>query len=628
MRFISRTSVFVFARRFASEVKTGAEAVELPLTSTPFEGKELDRKEYRSSKHKITQSPSEYRESHAIFLKQNLERWISNQQTFPKGDENDFEIFNKLHHNPIRKNVPEYPESISGLKFQESTESDRENVLSYFKELTRFSYPKKEKFIAKAIKQVYKKYRSLKTVQDEYLCYSVKKNNGESVTRLLKNKPIYYQRPSTYSTLLEMTSIFKNSKNSLASLRSITKRLDNNNIPISNELVYKLYYMLPIDASRFMVKQLEDKMDVRTLLNDVPYLRIESFDEMKQKLLLDEVKFTYASYIQLSKLMTRENRIAEGLNFIQRLVFMHRLELPLSLCKYTVDLVLAHDPHLCVPFAVSMQRFTGCSLKMYAAYRATVLLLASKVLTKETITLFKLLVASSTWKVKIFTNELLQHISESDNRGELLEFFASSIEDADHAELKRVFQTFYASNDIAFKPGFDASFYEPIYRLFPTYKKFDIMRTEVFSDNKDLRQQWEATIVPYASSNKPLFYKFCREVGATLVERGEYEKVVPFVQYVKNVHDCNIEYDTYLGLFLKLVSLDEPNTAQIQLAILLAHYVNLRRTMMVKAFLDKYPTTDEVFAALENDKASKNLDQAWALLVKETAWPLDGPPAL
>ena len=628
MRFISRTSVLVFARRFASEVKNGTETVELPLTSKPIEETELDREEYKPLKHKGLQSPSEYRESHAIFLKQNLERWISKQQSFPKGDENDFEIFNRLHHNPIRKNVPEYPESISGLKFKESTETDRKNVLKYFKELTRFSYPKKEKIVAKAIKQVYKKYRSLTAVQDEYLCYSVKKNNGESITRLLKNKEVYYQRPSTYTTLLEMTSIFKNSKNSLASLRSITKRLDNNDIPISNELVYKLYYMLPIDAGRFMVKQLEDKMDVRALLNDVPYLKIESFDELKQKLLLDEVKFTYASYIQLSKLMTKENRIAEGLNFIQQLVFMHRLELPLSLCKFTVDLVLAHDPHLCVPFAVSMQRFTGCSLKMYAAYRATVLLLASKVLTKETITLFKLLVASSAWKVKIFTNELLQNISESGNRGELLDYFAPDAEDAEYAELKRVFQTFYASNDIAFKPGFDASFYEPIYKLFPTYKKFEIMRTEIFGANKDLRQQWETAIAPYAKSNKPLFYKLCREVGAALVERGEYEKVVPFVEYVKKVHGCNIEYDTYLGLFLKVVSLDEPSTAQIQLAILLAYYVNLHRTMMVKAFLDKYPATDEVFAALEDDKASKNLDQAWALLVKETAWPLDGPPGL
>lgn len=629
MRWISRNSILAFRRGFASEVKAGLVATDLPLTSKQLDETGTNESETKSSKYGELLSPSEYRESHVIHLKQNLESWILQQKSFPKGDENDFEIFPTLRNNPIRKNIPEYPQSISGLKFQESTEADRKNVLDYFKELTRFSYPKKEKMVAKAIRQVFKKYRSLKTIQDEYLYYSVKKNNGETIRRLLRNRPEYYERPSTYSYLLGMTTLFKNSKNSLASLRSLTKRLSNNNIPISNELVYKLYYSLPIDAARFMVKQLESKMDVRALLRDVLVLKIESFDQLKQKLTLDEIKFTYGSFIQLSKLMVKENRVSEGLNFIQHLVFLHRVEIPSALCKLTVDLVLAHDPHLCIPLAVSMQRFTGCSLKLYATYRVTVLLLASRVLTKETIILFKLLIESSAWKVKLFTNELLTNISQSENKEELLGYFTSEdINEGQLAELNKEFQTFYASNDIAFKPGFDASAYEQIYRLFPTYKKFDIMRSELSEEGKDLRKEWENTIVPYANSNKPLFSKLCRAVGNILIERSQFDKIVPFVEYVKHVHHCNIEYDMYLATFIKLVSLDAPTKTDIQLAELLAHFLNISRVTVVKAFLNKYPVTDEIFDVVENIREFKNLDQAWASLIKEAAWPVDGPPAL
>lgn len=637
MRWLIKSNALAFARRYTTNAVK--ETIDTAITPDSANATSVLASQLENTiKSNEDEAPANSKDFHLFNIKKNLARWISEQDVnnLPNPKEK-FTIFPILSSNPIRKNIPEIPESISKLKFKEITENDKENILEYFKQLTRYSYPKKEKNVQKAIKPLYKKYRSLPEIKDEYLYFVIKKNNGEVVDKLLRGDPEYYKRPQTYSSLLDMTLIFKNSKASLINLRSLTKRLADNKIPLTNELIYKLNYTLPNKIRHFFINEVNQLIPTDEIISDASVFKINSYDKLKNDLIIGDIDFTYASYIQLVKTMIKENRLIEGLNFIQHLIFLNQCEIPLLLCKYTADMALAHNIHLCIPISISLQRITGCSLKVYTFYRVETSLVASKILNNDLLVLFKLLFNSSSWRIKQLTDSVINNIEKSDltdeEKGNLIRYFLLTKEemkdDIIFNELNQLFTTLYSSNDISFKPGFDNSIYEPIYKLFPSYNRFNTLRAEL-NKAENLNEFWEHSIKTYSQTNPPLFTSLCQEVVYNFIENNKLEKIFPFVKYMKDVYNINIEYLSYLRLFtdiVKKLNPDSLNKSRYRLAVLLAYKLNLNQYTVCKAFNDLYPITSEIYNKVDKTE-SDDLNDEWFELIDKVSWPKDSSPSL
>lgn len=632
MRFIPQGSrlTLTFVRRYT---------VEYCSLNTPHS--ELTQKIVQVTKPNDATSddeidlPKNRKENHAFYIKQHLDDWISKQDAFPESN-HDFSVFPKLHKNPIRSNIPEMPEEMKNLKFKEMDDTDKKMALDYMREITRFSYPKKERYIQSTVKPIYQKYRSLPEIRDEYLYFNTKKYNGTNVNKLMKSGR-YDKSLVAYSSLIDMTSIIKNSRNSVSSLRSITRKLSENNIPITNELVYKLYYALPIDSARFLLTELNKipSVSVSNILFDAEVLRIKSYDEVKDKLLSSEIEFSYASFIQLVKWMVKEGRVNEGMNFLHSLILLHRVEIPVMLCKYAVDMILSHEQCLGIPAALALQKITGCSLKAYTTNRLSKMLLASKITTREVVILYKLIFNVSKWQVGKFKSELYDLLKQNE-QNDLIDLVERPINTPEFLELQRLFETVYVTSSATFKPGFGNQL-EPIYTLFPSYKKYAIMCTEIdeYIRDEEWERAWIEKIEPFSKLNPPLFIKLCRYLGSKLATNEGYSnKVIPFVEYVQTKYGINIEYIVYFDYLTELLSFTQGEdittlSKEMKLTKLLAYKLNMTSRSVVNAYIERYPHFEDVCEYVENYKNAEQLERDWRAHVIEVSWPSDiSPPPL
>ncbi|KAG0670758.1 hypothetical protein C6P40_004086 [Pichia californica] len=625
MRWVNKSNVLAFARYYTTAVEAEAEKVISgeTLKSKISDIMDSDKKLTQENEINDNNKKKFTKRNYVLDMKKNLTSWIDlqNIENFPSPAPPQ-SPFKKLFSNPVRKNIPNLSPIVTQAKFQDLTTANKNEIIKYFKELGRFSYPKKEKIVQEIRKSIYDKYKSFIEIRDENFYFNVKKNNGQFIERALRNSKLLYQREQTYLSLLEMTSIFKNSKLSLVHLASITKQLVNNEIPISNELIYKLYYTLPLEVRKHFTGLIEGYTDINIVVFDSEAFKLSNFDQIKDNLLSEILPFSYGSYIQLSKLMVKENRVIEGLNLIQHLIFINKCEIPLMLAKYTTDLILAHDMHLCVPAAISLQRITGCSLKVYVMNRVETSLIASNILNDEILLLLRLFFDSSNWKVSQLKDEVVKNIEKSDHENNVKENYINQIlikenefeQDENYKQLKELFRKQYTSNDILFRPGSNIELLEPIFKLFPSYHLFQILRQELHQaqGSDGLLNFWNDKVENLHKSNPPLFSKISEEYVNVFIERNEQEKVLPFVKFMRSQYKVNIDYTSYLKLFINIVKeldSDNLNKSKMGLAVLLARVLNLNIYITTKAFNDAYPIVEEIYDIVELSPKNKLLNE-------------------
>jgi hypothetical protein len=581
-------------------------------------------------------------------INENLNEWIKNQEKFPKGIEKDFTIFYKLSGNPMRYNIPEIPEFASKLKFKDATEEEKNKIVDYYRELVRYIYLKREKQTFQHMRPIYKKFHSIPEIKDEYLHYLIKKANIQELELLLTRQGnYYYNTPKTYSSLLDNIKIFKNSKHSIINLKRITKLLSKYNIPINNELIYKLYYTLPLDSKKFLFNSLQDKMDIDKLLEDRLNLKLNDYDLIKSKLLTNEINLSYPIYIKLVNTMIKEIRIEEGFKLINYLIIHNKIELPTPLVKLTIDLIISNEPHLAIPAALYLQRITGSSLKTYTLDKLATMITSSKVVNKEHIDLLNLILNSTTWRVKSYRKQYRKIIEDSnveEDKEKLLKIFdnklfKSSDELVKYEKLEELFNESYVCKDTFYKAGFDINNYEGIFKLFITYKKYYIMKTEILdefskiSNISEFVKIWDEKIKPFNKLNKPLFMKLNRLVITDiLLPQNQYFKIISFVNYLKTNYNLNLDYFAYLQVILKIIRNPEIQDKEVlkstdlQLATLLSYCIKFSEHDILKNLLTDYPILTEILNTSHDKKNDEAFNKSWNEMVKETEWDPALPP--
>lgn len=596
-----------------------------------------------------------YREASNIILKDYLERWINSQETFPKGTENDFKLFHRFSSNPSRYYIPEMPEYLEDKKFKEVTEKDRKDIINHFRSLVRYSYPRSEKKVFQQMKPIIKKFGSYPEIKDELLYYHIKKGNIANVKELCRTKGnYYYYKPSTYLSFLDTIRIYKNSKESLAELRKITKHLIDYNIPISNHLIYKLYYTLPLEPRKYLYHRLNEVMDIESVLFDKAYHSIPTFDIIKDKLIHKEIKFSYGSYIQLNKLMMKEMRIEEGFRLINYLISNQRVEISPFLVKYTIDLILAHEPHLAIPLTLYLQRLTGSSLKVYTINRLSKMIVSTRAVSKDTINLMNCLHDVGSWQKKPIWDQFISNFDQLDSntKEELLSYcdpLTRTSEEREYYEnLNTLFTTTYTTNDLAYKFGYDIEKFDEIFKLFLTFKKFNILRDEILTkyskceSESDFIDIWNSTIEPFAKKDKPLFMKLCRLIIKDIfLVHGQYYKIISFVNYIKEAYGYNIEYFAYLKIFFKISAnqeyfeMNEISESQLrdmlkstdlQLAILIANHYKFKDTEFIKSFIERNPIIFKLLEVANNSKNNTLFAENFKNVIEEIKWDPSLPP--
>lgn len=583
----------------------------------------------------------EFTQKNELLIKENLRKWIGQQYgQLPRGNGKNFAIFKTLKHTAIRNKLPEAPSFLGEMKPEEIGKQEKRKIVSYMQNLTRYTYPHQVKNVSDAVEPVFKTYGSIPEIQLEYLYYQIKSGNHYGVRKLLATEPQYHDHIETYIYMLDMINLLKNSKYSIKFLRQFTRELVKRKVSVNNELLYKLYYSLTLDCRRYLVKLLEDRMDISALLYDHHYLTITDYDTLVEKLLDKEIDFTYSSYIQLNKLMVKENRVEETLHNIKKLLSSRRVELPASLCHLTVETILTHYTHLALPASLYLQRLTGVSSKRYTLDRIASLILASGVFNESSIDLLNLIYETDKRHAGQRRKELSVSIGKKENSLELLEYLnpknKSEQEYQKFEQTGKLFRCRYQANDVAFKPGFDIVDYEPIFRLFPSYNRFATVRgslLESTANGEKLNDLWSSKIEPFAKSNPPLFNQLsCMLVTDVLLKKKEYCKIISFVTYLRERYHVDISYNSYLETIKNIVrdfkgtNVDIEESQQIKLAILLTQTLQFQQHEFLQVFIKQNPIMEKVlgFASAKKDRLTN--PHKFKALVNENRWDINQPP--
>ena len=615
--------------------KAPTESLNEVSTETPKES---------SDKSETDVTPSEWKINAQIMIKENLHKWISEQESFPKGTE-FFPIFDKIENNPVRRTLPKINDKLMNLDIEKLTEKDEKDILNFMKEYTRYSYMRRETEVNNIVCKIYDKYQSIPEIKYEFYKFQVKKNHTKIITSILKKEPHLINDSNILLTSFESVTIFKNCKESLGDIRKFTKKLAMNKVPITNKLIYTLYYTLPMDAKHFFKKELLEKMDFNATVFDSDCTRIKTFHEIKLLLKKKELKLSYGSYHRLVNLMCREFRIAEGLSIINYIILKQRIELPVFLANYTIEMIAAYSSHLAIPSSLFLQRITGCSLKSLAIYKIEKFIAASKVLDKDTFDLLNMLLQSSKWKRKEIMDEVTYNISKctkfkSDELFELLEIRKKPVDELkEYNKINDIFQKRFTKNDIAFRPGFQFQEYDKIFNLFPNMKKFTYIEKDILdglknNDSKfNLSEYFIANISPLSNVKKDTFVRSCELIIDILLKERQYHKIVPFVNYIKEVNGIDITYTSYLKTIISICSKKElsnesiDDNTQLKLSVILANYLFIRPKMMIQELLDKYPILVKVLNKSWSSE-SNIYAKMYESYVEEVKWDYNAPPDL
>lgn len=537
-------------------------------------------------------TPVEFRAQATDVITKNLSEWIKENAD---GELNDkFEPFRKLYTNPIRQKLPVKPADMETIRFTQIDEDKRAEYINYYEELVRFSYPNKFTQVYEQIRSVYKKFKSYPEIKDAFFYFHVKKQNSKIIQTLMKNE--YYEKtPATYLALLDSFEIAKNSKNSLGPISSLIKKLKSNKIPVTNELLYKLYYTVPRQC-RAPIKEVFEPEDLEHNVS-------RSFDEWKELLLDNKVPLTYATYIQLVNAMVREFRISEGLNLIYKLAVFCKVEIPPVLAKFTADQILMKEPELGLPAALYLQRITGCQLKQYAAAKITKNLVLSHKLNENTLELIK--------QFSKFNNEgnakLISIINERVANDEHLRAFWESAPDS---ELSERWSQLYQGDDNFFKPGTDFDKIEEFTRLFPTNVKYLKLVEEIdeLLASGAKREIWTEKLSKL-QHDKGLFVKGCSYIIRKLIAGAKFSETVAFVELLKP--EFNLEYESYLRMINAIMSGENFERNELELCTLLVAQLGLYHASFKREYLVRHAELVKVLDASNNVANKELLNASW-----------------
>ncbi|TID30441.1 hypothetical protein CANINC_000952 [Pichia inconspicua] len=543
-------------------------------------------------------TPLDYRTNKTDSITKILSLWIKEHGNGELKDK--FHPFRKLYTNPIRQKLPEEPANIKSIRFTEIGEGKKAQTVKYFNELVRFSYPNKFTLVYKEVQSLYKKFRSYTEIKDAYFYFHVKKNNTLAIGKLLRND-YYYETPATYLSLLDSFDISKNSKNSLKEINSLMFKLRRNRIPVTNELLYKLYYTIPRQC-RGPIKEVYEPFDLE-------YNYPKSFDEWKQLLEDRKVQLSHATYIQLVNSMIREFRIIEGLNLIYKLVVFYKVEIPPALAKFTVDQILSHEPDLGLPAALYMQRISGCQLKQYAALKITRNLTYWKDLNENILELIKQFVKFNADGKKGFIDSINERVM---NDSKLLEFW----ELPPNEEISKIWSQTYEGDDNFFKPGTDFDKINEITNLFPTNIKILRLIEEIdellINDNKIAIWNEKLNNLKH---DKAVFIKGCNYVIQKLILNYKFSEIVTFIELLKP--EFNLEYENYLRLINAIIISNKFERDELEFCTMLLSKLELYHTSFKKEFLDKNPVLNKILDASNNAANKELLEKSWLKYVEE-----------
>lgn len=566
------------------------------------------------------QGSKAYRKKAIQEMKENIEFLLDHKKDEDFKFDMRFEPFYKLQNKPIRQSIPEKPVCLSN---EEINEDEKAEVTKYFTELVRFSYPRKEKVIYERIEEV-RRYHNYKEIRNEILHYHSKKANGTNVSDLIKSdRDFYFSQVETQLSLLNMTKMYKDSKQSVAQLLKHLKTMKNYNVPLSAEYVYKLFYLLPRDGAQFFLRKLNEKgVPMDDILRDREYFKIYKFDELKQKILDRQIDFTYASYMQFTKLMIKEHRIEEGVMALDKIINSRLVEIPSCLVMYTMDHIISYEPHLAIPAAIQLQRLTGCSLKTYTSHRLLEMITHTANPSDESVKLFNIMIKNNRWHNELFKKNMNKQMTDEQKMIGTDE------------QLMKLYNDEYVTNSVPFKVGFDISIYEPIFEMFKNYSKFKQIRHQIDDPQISFNDLWKTEILPLLDTNKKsTFIKVSNYIVQKYLQEGEYDQIIPFVEYLKS-KEINIEYTAYKTTIEHIVQLDQvkdqtnKTSTELQLASLLAFKLNLQRVDFIRDFLEKHPECVYVVDSAGNGANKKLLQQTYEELVNTCKWDVNQPSSI
>jgi hypothetical protein len=576
----------------------------------------------------------------------NLKKWIEQQEELPQNY--SFKVFDTVKGSLYRKEIPALPEILTKSEhepFDLINKTEKKILLDYMKELTNYIYPKRERKQHACVGQVWKKASMVPEIRDIYIRFLFSKSRLHEVKKYINNTE-FWGRESSYETLLDKITIFKNSSMSLGELSKITKHLSTYSIPATPKLLYKLYYALPLIEKKHLCTLLEAKnVETDKIFFDKSLITDRSFDFISNALSKREMELTYATYLALVTAMIREHRIEEGLITINFILVKQHVRLPAMLAIYTVDKINSVAAYHGIPSALFMQRITGHSLKPYTLMKLIYMHLASGVLSKDSIDLFNFYLESNgNWKRDEYRETMLQNIAKSpnaDNTMKLLDVNNRSPEEIERYEqLKELFMEQYTSCDISYRPGFDIEQFDPIFDLFALSNQYKNKKAELLkgleknSGEFNLSEFWMAEISPLSQTRSASFVRLCKLVTNLLLEHKQYHQIIPFVEYVKEVNKIDISYNTFLKTITSIVTLPEmrdetmETSPLMQLAALLSFQIHLRGKLTYQAFLKEHENLNKLLITLQSSKFQSSMNKHYLELAQESKWDTNLPPCL
>lgn len=577
--------------------------------------------------------------------KEKLFEWVNNQKEFPdkaEAESTKYKIFDIYPTIPVRSKIPEIPSKY--LKKNNEEIEDPNKLLNFYKQLTRYSYPRQERDLYVKIKTFYNIHKDDDNIKLEFLKYHLRRNFTIVPKQILKMNQDLFKNEKLYLTLIEENSnIFKECKLGKSSLEKLIRRLNHNKIKISGNLIYKLSFILPNQLRHYFIELLKNKMNeddlnliIQDNLNMNNFNDYPTFDKLKNAIYNNEIKLTYGYYILLNKLMIKDFKIDEGLKLINYLIIIKKYEIPTFLCKYTLDLILSKNMQLLLPSSVLLQKITNNELKNYSSKRLISLILASKIINKNTITLMLFFNKSKLLDIKREQNKFFKKIEET-NDEELINFYKEFEESTEFKELNKFFHKIYFSNDTYFKAGnLKFNEYNKINKLLPPFRKISNLYKEIDElfqkNNFNLTSIWLDYLTTIFNGNEKnleissqiaLYYCNSLILNNKFPKFGRlvYGTIITTVCHLKNVYNIDIRFKMLSILSLHIVK--NSNTVKDDIdyktAASIMQEFKLVKNDFFKEDLLNYPLLEIILEDIESGKNFAEYNHLYNLM-QELEW--------